>query len=190
MKYLDKKKRVFPWIVALIPVVALAIFAMILFQAKQPVRQEVKNTVAPVSYATQAPQSATEQVVETTEEEEYPPIEIETPFCTLYYPGQWAEGLRTEITGEEFDTAVRFYGTVAGEEQLLFVYHFGGAEGLPVGTYETADGILMDISLEMVDLELSSKWTQEEMDYICAMQEAMNYVLSHMGRDDNFTPIL
>lgn len=188
MKYLNNKKRAFPWIIVLIPVVALAIFAMILYQAKQPAQQEVKTTVAPV---TQMVQPSTERVVETTEEEEeeYPPVEIETPFCTLYYPGQWAEGLRTEITGEEFDTAVRFYGTVAGEEQLLFVYHFGGAEGLPVGTYETADGILMDISLEMVDLEISSKWTQEETDHICAMQEAMNYVLNRMRRDDGFTPI-
>lgn len=189
MKYLDKKKSRFPWIIVAIPVVALAIFAVILLQAKQPKKQEtVKNTVAPVSQATQT-EAATEAVETTEEEELVPPVEIATPYCTLYYPGQWQEGLRTEIVGDEFDCAVCFYGTVVGEEQLLYTIHFGGAEGIPVGIYETADGVMMDITVEMAEIEIGKNWSQEETDYLCAMQESMNYVLNRMKRDASFTPV-
>lgn len=184
MKYLkEKEKKKFPWVVVLILVIAVAASAAILIQAKRPKEQ---TSAAPVATAAQTVKTEMEAVPETTEEE-YPPIVIETPYGDLYYPGQWAEGLRTEILGEDFDTSAVFYGTVSGEEYRLFAVHFGGAEGFPVGVLEIADGVMLYVTLEMADIEFGSEMSQEDIDRVCAMQEAMNYVMDHLRQNDSFT---
>lgn len=186
MKYAKKKeKQLLPWIVAVMLVLVLVLCAMLLIQAKRP---KAPKAAAPVATVSKAEKPASEAVQETVEEE-YPPLMIETPYCHLQYPGQWAEDLRTEITGQMPEAVVSFYGAVAQEEQLLFKLYFCGAEGFPVGIFETEDGLMMDVTLEIAELDLKDSWPQEEIDRICAMQEAMNYVLDGMKRLPSFTAV-
>ena len=185
MKYLKKEeKRRFPWILILICTIALLAGSTILMQSKDAKKETPAATVATVAKT----ETTAATVAPTTTEPEVPPISIETPYCTLYYPGQWAEGLETEVTGEEFDTVVAFYGTVAEEKQLLFRLYFGGAEGFPVGILETEDGVMLDVTLEIAELELSDSRSQEDTDRLCAMQEAMNDVIGYLGREPSFVP--
>lgn len=184
MKYLKKKKRnILPVIVVLGCVIVLVVAGMILIQAKRPEQE----TVAVPATTVAKQETVTAEVLQTTETEP-PMVAIETPYCTLYYPEQWADNLRTEITGEEFDMAVGFYGTVAQEEYLLFTLYFGGAEGFPAGVLEIQDGVMLDVTLDIADLEMNDSWNQEETERICAMQEAMNDVLSYLEMEEKFVP--
>lgn len=188
MKYLKKEeKRRFPWLLVLLCVIAVLAVSTILLQSKDTRKESAGTPVATVATVAKT-ENTEETVVPTTTEPEVPPISIETPYCTLYYPGQWAEGLETEITGEEFDTTVSFYGTVSEEKHLLFSLYFGGAEGFPVGVLETKDGVMLDVTMEIAELELNSRWSQEETDRLCAMQEALNDVLGYLGAEPSFVP--
>lgn len=187
MKYLKKKKRnILPVIIVIGCVLVLSVVLLILIQAKRPQQEAV---AAPLTTLANTEASVTETVAtEIPQTTEALPIAIETPYCTLYYPAQWAEGLRTEVSGEEFDMAVSFYGTVAQEEYLLFTLYFGGAEGFPVGVLEIQDGVMLDVTLDITDLEMNDSWNQEETDRICAMQEAMNDVLNYLEMEEKFVP--
>lgn len=160
--------------------------------AQDPAETEAGATEAPGSSETTAPDDIvvvqTDPKIEGTE----PAIEdvqVKTPFCTLYFPGQWADGLETKVTEEEWNTAVDFSAAIDGEKIRLFTLHFGGAAGDPVGIWEDAEGVMMDITMEIHELELEDRWTAEQTDHICAMQEALNYVLEKLAEEDGFTPL-
>ena len=74
------------------------------------------------------------------------------------------------------------------EEYLLFTVHFGGAAGFPVGVLQMEDGVMLDVTADMADLALKDSWTAEESDRICAMQEAMNYVVEKLNDMPGFSP--
>ena len=139
------------------------------------------QTTAPAVPETQTPETE-------APEERLPAMEIETPYGFLRYPADLVQTLRTEVTGEDFDTAVNFYGSVGEEEFLLFTLHFGGGDGFPVGVLQTKEGVMLDITAEMTDLPLKDSWTPEETDKICAMQEALNFVMDEMEQLPGFTP--
>lgn len=171
------------WTVMAILVLAFAVTAVILIwdgRLKNPEE-------APDVTITDAGANGT-GAMQGTDESEYPPLVIETPYCDLYYPGQWADSLRVEITGTEPEAIVSFYGTVAQEEQLLFRLYFCGAEGFPVGAIETENGMMMDVTVEIAELTLKDSWSDEETDRICAMQEGMNTVMDGLKKLPNFTP--
>ena len=170
-----KEKNLIPWIVVLLLVMALAASWTILIGDKRP----EKAPAATVEMQTNVQQA--------TMEADVPPMAIELPFCTLYYPGEYTEGLRVEQSGESFSKTVDFYGTVAGMEQLLFSVYFCGTEGIPVGILETEEGIMMDVTVSMSELKLKDSWTAEEIDRICAMQESMNFVLENLKQQPSFT---
>lgn len=116
-----------------------------------------------------------------------PDLLIETPFVTLYYPAEWANSVRAEVKEDEIGAEVLFYGNVNGKEEWLFTICFGGADGYPVGVYQTKEGYLLDVTIAMSELTVDDSWTREDVSTICAMQEGVNYVLEKLTEDQKFT---
>lgn len=192
MKYLKKKKRnplVIPVVILSILVIVLA--AILLWPdrpSEDPVPSE--TTADETQAATKTPTQTsvpTETGAVTSEYEREADLEVETPYATLYYPAQWAGGVRAEVQENEIGADVLFYGEVKGREALLFTVSFGGAEGFPVGVYETREGYLLDVTTALSDLELDESWMSADMDSICAMQEGINYVLEKLEEDPGFS---
>ena len=65
-------------------------------------------------------------------------LEIETPYCTLYYPARWAGTVSYEVD-DSWDVVykVHFYSRISGlENQLLFSIYFGGDDSRPAAYVE------------------------------------------------------
>lgn len=113
-------------------------------------------------------------------------IEIETKYCTLYYPFEWENNLRTEIIDND-DYKVEFYGTVEGKkEQHLFDLIFNGAVGFNLGTIKTESGENVTISIESYSFEPDNTWTEDEEFTLYAMQEDINYTIGMLAESENF----
>lgn len=161
-------------------------------QAPEQTDPMVETTEAPESTDAVEPddqQDPTTPAIPETTEPLVEDVRIETPYCPLYFPGQWSEGLKTEIKEEDWVASVTFYGNVGGEDVLLFTLYFGGASGYPVGIFQTEDGMMLDVTMENNDFELKDSWSAGEADRICAMQEALNYVLEKLSEEDGFTSV-
>ena len=114
---------------------------------------------------------------------------VNTPYCSLEIPEEWAGRIFVEIKEEEWNTEVLFYGEVRGEKILLYTMHFGGAAGDPVGVLECDAGVMMDVTVEIPDITVSENWTAEERDTVYALQETVNYVLTELGKNQAFTAL-
>lgn len=126
----------------------------------------------------------------TTPESTYPDVEVKTPYATLYYPGQYKDHIKTEIMDDGFEATVLFYCT-AGEHKdaLLFTIFFGGADGEPLGSYQTPQGFAVDVTMEMSGYIPDGSWSSADADIFYAMQEGMNHVISRLESTSGFTPI-
>ena len=128
---------------------------------------------------TDDPQKNTEPVMDGTA--------VNTPYCVLRIPEEWVDRITVQITEEEWNTSVAFYGTLNGEKILLYTIHFGGAAGDPVGTWLTDKDVLMDVTLEVHDITENASWSTEDRDTVYAMQESLNYVLKGLEDYPAFT---
>lgn len=114
-------------------------------------------------------------------------IEIKTKYCTLYYPLEWEENLRTEIV-EKDDYKVEFYGTVEGkEEQHLFDLIFNGETGYNLGTIKTEIGEDVLINIESYEFKTDDTWTEDETLILYGMLEDINYTIGMLAENENFT---
>ncbi len=114
-------------------------------------------------------------------------IEIETKYCTFYYPLEWEKNLRTEIVDKD-DYKVEFYGTVEGKkEQHLFDLIFNGAVGYNLGTIRTESGEDVAINIESYEFKSDDTWTEDEEFILYAMQEDINYIIGMLAENENFT---
>lgn len=128
---------------------------------------------------TDDPQNNTESVMDGTA--------VNTPYCVLRIPEEWVDRITVQITEEEWNTSVDFYGMLNGEKILLYTLHFCGAAGDPVGTWLTDEDVLMDVTLEVHDITGNASWSREDQDTIYAMQESLNYVLKGLEDYPAFT---
>ena len=114
-------------------------------------------------------------------------IEIKTKYCTLYYPLEWQNNLRTEIVDKE-DYKVEFYGTVEGkEEQHLFDLIFNGEAGYKLGTIKTESGEDAAINIESYEFKTDDTWTEDETLILYGMLEDINYTIGMLAENENFT---
>lgn len=123
---------------------------------------------------------------ESTGETDNPDVEIETAYAILHYPGKWKDSVLAEETELDFGSDVKFYGTINDQEHWLFTVHFGGGEGVGVGAIQTADGYMLDITIEMSDFVPGEDWSVDATDQFNAMQEAMNYVMNKLSQIPGF----
>lgn len=106
-------------------------------------------------------------------------IEIETPYCSLYYPSQWEDYLLTDTQKGDIYT-VTFSAEFKGKAPLpLFAFTFGGEE-TDLGFIDMADGSTIAVNLIIYPFEESSDYSSEETEIIYTMQEDLNYVLEQL----------
>ena len=124
--------------------------------------------------------------VSDTEETTGVSYDIDIGFTVLKFPTVWKDSVRVS---QEFDGTigtVDFYGT-AGEhpEQHLFTLCFNQDGEIPIGTL-TYNGQNVIISAEMNELEFDESWSLEETDTLCAMQEAINFIVEYLEQNPDF----
>lgn len=113
-------------------------------------------------------------------------FEIETPYCTIYFPTKWQEQVTVEKQEGDVYT-LQFFGTVEGKDtQHLFDLQFGGTEGFALGTLTTADGNEVVISAAFAEDTMDESWTEEEKLTIYAMQEDINYIIAKLDETEGF----
>lgn len=108
-------------------------------------------------------------------------LEIETPYCVLYYPARWAGTVScVNDDAQEEVYKVHFYSRMQGQEdQLMFSIYFGGDEGDQLGVVMGSDGVPVPVYLVMGMLQLDGL-SEDEVALICAMQEAANQVIERL----------
>lgn len=113
---------------------------------------------------------------------------VETPYCDLYFPEEWAD--QVEVEQEEGDVhAVSFYGMVDGKERkLLFDVLFGEEVGSEIGTLNV-DGQDIRVAIQFANINVDETWTEDETNTIYSMQEDVNYLMDELKNMENFTPI-
>ena len=106
-------------------------------------------------------------------------MEIETHYCTLYYPGRWKNNLRTEYIEVKADNVyqVNFYGYFEHREvRHMFSIYFGGDEGEQLGAVMGPDGIPVPVNILMAELDVTDL-TESEQETLYSMQEASNELI-------------
>ena len=112
-------------------------------------------------------------------------IEVETEYCTLYYPSEYKENLEVEYSDNSGYKA-GFYGKVDGKEAVhLFDICFNSDEGSLLG-YLDFDKEAVNMSFEVNELSFDDSWKQKDIDKMYAMQEEVNFVLAALGTNDNY----
>lgn len=113
-------------------------------------------------------------------------FEIETPYCSLYFPAKWQNQVSVNKLEEERYT-VQFWGNIEGKEQQhLFDFLFGGTEGIMIGELTMEDGTVIPVYIYSVEQQMDENWTEEEKNIIYAMQEEINYTIEKIEGLDNF----
>lgn len=122
--------------------------------------------------------SPTEETVNDTD------LMVSTPYCTLYYPAQWMQNIRTESETTAVGHIVTFYGTAGEEEAALFAVYFAeaGQNSYPVG-FLTDGGTTLDVSVELFDFDPDSPAGED----LSAMQEGVNYLIDKLGENPAFS---
>lgn len=107
-------------------------------------------------------------------------IAIETPVCTLYYPRQWEDFLRVEMTDGEPYT-VLFWAELPSEVSAeLFKVRFGEESGNGLGYLTTETGERILVSVEKHELVPEENWTEEDLFILQAMQAAFRTLESNL----------
>lgn len=118
-------------------------------------------------------------------EEQIKAFEIETKYCTLFFPEIWKNHIEVKFS-EEAGYKAEFYGLVEGKDaQHLFDVCFNSDDGNLLGYFENEDEII-NVSFDVFELEFDDSWSQEEIDQIYSMQEEMNFVMEMLGENDNY----
>ena len=105
---------------------------------------------------------------------------IETPVCTLYYPRQWEDFLRVEMTDGEPYT-VLFWAELPSEVSAeLFKVRFGEESGNGLGYLTTETGERILVSVEKHELVPEENWTEEDLFILQAMQAAFRTLESNL----------
>jgi len=107
-------------------------------------------------------------------------IQIETPYCTLYYPGEWEPFLQVEQTAGELYKATFRACLDTGREQDLFLIVFGGDAVSAYGSIMSEQGETVPVSIVCDDIAVDESWTENEIYIVFAMQEALNDVLARL----------
>jgi len=183
-----KKQKTLKTLIVVLSVilVALLILLAVLIKGNQPENAPTEPSTEP-SASTEPMQTPSEPVPEETEEvtepqveiaPETPDVEIETPYCTLYFPGEWEEVLQVEqVKGDVYK--VIFSCTVEdGLAVELFRFLFGGEDG--IGAVKAPDGKLVNVAVKSAEIKPGDDWTTSQINMVFSMQEALNEVLARM----------
>lgn len=116
-------------------------------------------------------------------------IVIEAAYCDLNYPAQWKDAVRWDEMETEIGDIITFYGTVNAKESVLFSIYFAESsdESFPIGVLN-ANGIEMDVSMEIPDLPDNGGWSDTDRTLFYGLQETANDVIERLNDNPEFTP--
>lgn len=114
-----------------------------------------------------------------TEAPEYEAVAVNTPYATMYYPGEWAQYLRTEHTEAEKYT-VNFYAAIdTHPELLLFSISFGDVDQDTVWIRTLEDGSDLGVDVVFYSLQLDG-WDADQTQIALLMQESGNDLMQQL----------
>lgn len=113
-------------------------------------------------------------------EGQIPDILVKTSFCELHYPGNWKEQVRIETASGDQSECISFTAVTQSGEAKMFDIIFGQSEALYVGDVASKDGTRTAVYLNLYELEDALQWMQEDQFAFYAMQEDVNYLISHL----------
>lgn len=127
---------------------------------------------------TEPSEEITEEIT-ATEQAVFDDILIETPYCTLYYPGQWQDYLQTRSTQEDGYT-VEFYAVIGNYEKQLFTLSF--LEEADAGDFwiQSSNGEKIAVVLNVLEIIYAADWTPEQTQTCMMMQEAVDDLLKKL----------
>lgn len=116
-------------------------------------------------------------------------LELETPVGTLIFPEAWAGAVQMKDTSADGQYAVSFYGTVGGEDVLLFELSVGAKEGdYQLGSAPDADGNMQPVWLNIKEIEAEPEWSEADTTRISTLQECVNELIYQLQQVDGFQP--
>lgn len=116
-------------------------------------------------------------------------LEIETPVGTLLFPEEWAGEVQMKDTSADGQYAVSFYGTVNGEDVLLFELSIGTKEGsYQLGSAPDVNGNMLPVWLNISEIEAKPEWSAEDTTRINTLQECVNDLIDQLNHMDGFQP--
>jgi 23S rRNA U2552 (ribose-2'-O)-methylase RlmE/FtsJ len=166
------------------------IIVCIVFAAKADKRPEAEQQT---TVATQSGENATEDTVETTEavvweneDMQQEELVVETPFCVLRYPGQWADKVRTEQADLGYGYSVAFYGAAGDREMPLFQVLFGceTETSTNVGMF-VQNELETTVSVDMAE-NAAAGLDAEATQQMQAMQDAAEYLVAKLKKEPFF----
>ena len=105
-------------------------------------------------------------------------IAIETGYGTLFFPGQWAEMLRTERETGAGYVKITFSAELDGAVYPLFEIAVGDHDGgSRIGSLTDGNGVARDVRMELISLRDVTDLSESELDRLYAMQEDVNYLI-------------
>lgn len=114
-------------------------------------------------------------------------LELETPVGTLTFPEEWAGDVQTKDTSADGQYAVSFYGTVNGEDVLLFELSIGTKEGsYQLGSAPDVNGNMLPVWLNISEIEAKPEWSAEDTTRINTLQECVNDLIDQLNHMDGF----
>lgn len=151
----------------------------------KPADPTVSETVPTTQAAPTEPVAAETHPQETIAILETEDHVVVTSYGNLYFPGDWAPFLQTEVTDGDPCT-VLFSAVLETREQpqKLFAVTFGGEAEGAIGAVQTADGTWYAVTAETFSFTPDSTWTDRDINIVFTMQEALNHVLENLDMKD------
>lgn len=121
-----------------------------------------------------------EPVMENIVSEPEDNMAVETPVCTLYYPREWENFLRVEMTDGEPYTVLFWAELPSGVSAELFAVSFGEESDNALGYLTAENGERLLVSVEKYELVPDEGRTEEDMFILQAMQAAVRVLESNL----------
>ena len=111
-------------------------------------------------------------------------LEINTPYGTLYYPGEWEPFLQVTQTDGQVYTVTFNAVFDDGKTQELFSVLFGCDAKDAFGLLRTENGETVTVRFDAIVFEPDDSWDDRDINVIFTMQEALNDVMEAMALED------
>lgn len=118
---------------------------------------------------------------EVTIPEAKPDVAIETPYATMYFPGDWAGFLATSTTEGDVYTVEFLCRLESGREQPLFTVSFGGSMETAIGAVKASDGKLVAVAVETTEFTPDDTWSDSDINIVYNMLNCLNSVLESLN---------
>lgn len=117
---------------------------------------------------------------ETASEPERMDISVETPYCTLHYPGKWQDSIQYEVKQAE-EVTVSFACTSSDNQKYsLFDVVFNHKPNEAVGMISMEDGSEIHVHIFTYELDSDGLQSESEIYDFYAMQEDLNYLIAKL----------